>query len=145
MSFTAQAWWCWYQTAVMAIWSLSLWHFHFVFNCTLVIMVLFCIYLMVLWWRSGDTFYFIWYSISLDLLLLCLFLFGTEYLLNYCVKGWMNDVSSSMCMWLYFVPSMLEKRKWKLEHIVPIIFAFETKKEVIHICMSLKNPPSCHC
>lgn len=42
------------------------------------LMVLFCIYLMALWWRSGDTFYFITPSIILDLLLLCGSLFACK-------------------------------------------------------------------
>lgn len=77
-SFTARAWPCWYGTALTAVRRLFHWHFHFIFNCTPVIMALkglFCIYLMVLWRRCGDTFYFIWCSTRLNLSSHSLFLF----------------------------------------------------------------------
>lgn len=83
---------------------LFLWHFHFIFNCTLVIMalkVLFCIYLMVLWWQCGDTFYFIRCSIRLNLLSLCFFLFYTEYLLYSYHKNWV-DACVAYFSWDFF-------------------------------------------
>lgn len=100
-SFTALAWCGWYETAVRTIWLLFLWHFHFIFNCTLVIMalmVLFCIYLMALWWRSGDTFYFIMPSIILDLLLLCGSLIGYKITAEWIFEtGWITCPGQWVC------------------------------------------------